>query len=119
MDTQDQYNSYDFKVSSSSSFYSYTNNTIKNLFLDGSFRSNHHDLYGLSTTYRLAASYIISDSGFRLHSSYGTGYRAPTLDEIYGSYGSIAIKEETSRSRDIGLEYSSFNKNFVIHRLLN
>ena len=113
MDTQDQYNAYDFKVSSSSSFYSYTNNTIKNLFLDGSFRSNHHDLFGLSTTYRVAASYIIADSGFRLHSSFGTGYRAPTLDEIYGSYGSITIKEETSRSRDIGIEYSSLNKNFV------
>ena len=113
MDTQDQYNAYDFKVSSSSSFYSYTNNTIKNLFIDGSFRSNHHDLFGLSTTYRVAASYIISDSGFRLHSSYGTGYRAPTLDELFGSYGSINVKEENSRSRDIGIEYSSLNKNFV------
>ncbi|MDB9762057.1 TonB-dependent receptor [Alphaproteobacteria bacterium] len=113
MDTQDQYNAYDFKVSSSSSFYSYTNNTIKNLFLDGSFRSNHHDLFGLSTTYRVAASYIISDSGFRLHSSYGTGYRAPTLDELFGSYGSINVEEEYSRSRDIGIEYSSLKKNFV------
>jgi vitamin B12 transporter len=113
MDTQDQYNAYDFKVSSSSSFYSYSNNTIKNLFIDGSFRSNHHDLFGLSTTYRVAASYIIPDSGFRLHSSYGTGYRAPTLDELFGSYGSINVKEETSRSRDIGIEYSSFKKNFV------
>ena len=113
MDTQDQYNAYDFKVSSSSSFYSYTNNTIKNLFIDGSFRSNHHDLFGLSTTYRVAASYIISDSGFRLHSSYGTGYRAPTLDELFGSYGSINVKEEYSRSRDIGIEYSSLKKNFV------
>ena len=113
MDTQDQYNAYDFKVSSSSSFYSYTNNTIKNLFIDGSFRSNHHDLFGLSTTYRVAASYIISDSGFRLHSSYGTGYRAPTLDELFGSYGSINVEEEYSRSRDIGIEYSSLKKNFV------
>ena len=111
MDTQDQYNAYDFKVSSSSSFYSYSNNTIKNLFIDGSLRSNHHDLYGLSSTYRIAASYLIPNSNFRLHSSYGTGYRAPTLDEIYGSYGSISIKEETSRSRDIGLEYISSSKN--------
>lgn len=111
MDTQDQYNAYDFKVSSSSSFYSYSNNTIKNLFIDASFRSNHHDLFGLSSTYRIAGSYIIFNSGFRLHSSYGTGYRAPTLDEIYGSYGSVLIKEETSRSRDIGLEYTSSNNN--------
>ena len=111
MDTQDQYNAYDFKVSSSSSFYSYTNNTIKNLHIDGSLRSNHHDLYGLSSTYRIAASYIIPDSSFRLHSSYGTGYRAPTLDEIYGSYGSISIQEETSRSKDIGIEYISSSNN--------
>ena len=111
MDTQDQYNAYDFKVSSSSNYYSYSNNTIKNLFIDGSLRSNHHDLYGLSSTYRVATSYIIPNSSFRLHSSYGTGYRAPTLDEIYGSYGSISIKEETSRSKDIGIEYNSSTKN--------
>jgi len=113
MDTQDQYNAYDFKVSSSSSFYSYSNNTIKNLFIDASFRSNHHDLFGLSNTYRIAGSYILSNSGFRIHSSYGTGYRAPTLDEIYGSYGSISIKEETSRSRDIGIEYISPKNNLI------
>ena len=113
METQDEYSASDFKVSSSSSFFSYSNNTIKNLFIDGSLRSNHHDLFGLSATYRMAGSYIIFNSGFRLHTSYGTGYRAPTLDEIYGSYGSISIKEETSRSRDIGIEYNAFNKNFI------
>ena len=113
IETQDEYNASDFKVSSSSTFISYTNNTIKNLFIDSSFRANQHDMYGLSATYRIAGSYIISNSGFRLHSSYGTGYRAPTLDEMYGSYGSLSIKEETSRSRDIGIEYSSFNKQLI------
>ena len=113
IETQDEYNASDFKVSSSSTFISYTNNTVKNLFIDSSFRANQHDMYGLSATYRIAGSYIISNSGFRLHSSYGTGYRAPTLDEMYGSYGSLSIKEETSRSRDIGIEYSSFNKQLI------
>ena len=113
IETQDEYNASDFKVSSSSTFISYTNNTIKNLFIDSSFRANQHDMYGLSATYRIAGSYIISNSGFRLHSSYGTGYRAPTLDEMYGSYGSLSIKEEISRSRDIGIEYSSFNKQLI------
>jgi len=113
IETQDEYNASDFKVSSSSSFFSYTNNTIKNLFIDGSFRNNHHDLFGLSTTYRIAGSYILFNSGFRLHTSYGTGYRAPTLDEMFGSYGNISIKEETSRSRDIGIEYTSLNKKLI------
>ena len=32
---------------------------------------------------------------------------------MYGSYGNLSIKEENSRSRDIGMEYSSFNKQFI------
>jgi len=89
IETQDEYNASDFKVSSSSAYISYTNNTINNLFIDTSFRANQHDMFGLSATYRIAGSYIILNSGLRLHTSYGTGYRAPTLDEMFGSYGSL------------------------------
>ena len=50
IETQDEYNASDFKVSSSSTFISYTNNTVKNLFIDSSFRANQHDMYGISAT---------------------------------------------------------------------
>ena len=113
IDTQDEYNAYDFKTSSTSKYFSYTNNYFKNLFVDNSLRVNRHDTFGSSATYRIAASYIIEDSGIRIHSSYGTGYRAPTLDELYGSYGSKSVKEENSRSRDIGIEYTNNHQNFT------
>ena len=113
IDTQDEYNAYDFKVSSTSNYFSYTNNYFKNLYIDNSLRVNKHDTFGSSATYRIATSYIIGDSGLRIHSSYGTGYRAPTLDELYGSYGSTSVKEENSRSRDIGVEFTSINQKFI------
>ena len=113
METQDEWNAYDFKVSSTSNYFSYTNNYIKNLYIDNSLRVNKHDTFGSSATYRIALSYIIGNSGLRVHSSYGTGYRAPTLDELYGSYGSTSVKEENSRSRDIGIEYTNQIKSFI------
>jgi len=110
MDTQDENNAYDFKVSNSSIYFSYAKNYLENFYIDVSYRQNFHDLYGKSNTYRIASSYIINTSGYRIHSSFGTGYRAPTLDEIYGTYGSLDIKEENSRSRDLGIEFQSKNK---------
>ena len=113
METQDKYNAYDFKVSSTSNYFSYINNYIKNLYIDASLRTNQHDTFGSSATYRIAGSYIIENTGLRIHSSYGSGYRAPTLDELYGSYGNTSIKEEKSKSRDIGVEYTSKNQKFI------
>ena len=110
MDTQDENNAYDFKTSNTSIYFSYAKSYLENFYIDLSYRQNFHDLYGKSNTYRLASSYIIHTSGYRIHSSFGTGYRAPTLDEIYGTYGSLDIKEENSRSRDLGIEFQSKNK---------
>ena len=110
MDTQDENNAYDFKTSNTSIYFSYAKSYLENFYIDLSYRQNFHDLYGKSNTYRLASSYIINTSGYRIHSSFGTGYRAPTLDEIYGTYGSLDIKEENSRSRDLGIEFQSKNK---------
>ena len=113
MEQRTEYNDYDFKVSSTSKHFSYTNNYFKNLFFDASLRTNSHDAFGSSATYRIANSYLIPNYNLRMHSSFGTGYRAPTLDEIYGAYGNSSIKEERSRSRDIGLEYISSDKIIV------
>ena len=110
MDTQDENNAYDFKTSNTSIYFSYAKSYLENFYIDLSYRQNFHDLYGKSNTYRIASSYIIDMSGYRIHSSFGTGYRAPTLDEIYGTYGSLDIKEENSRSRDLGIEFQSKNK---------
>lgn len=63
-------------------------------------------------TYRATASYRIGDSGLRVHGSYGTGFRAPSFFELFGSIpafsfeGNPDLEPETSRGWDVGVEYA-------------
>lgn len=63
-------------------------------------------------TYRATASYQIANSGVRLHGSYGTGFRAPSFFELFGSIpafffeGNPDLDPETSRGWDVGVEYA-------------
>lgn len=78
---------------------------IDNLVLTAGLRHDEHSIFGGNTTWRGTASYLFDQTRTRLHSSYGTGFRAPSLFELYdpGS-GNPALKPEMSRSFDIGIE---------------
>jgi vitamin B12 transporter len=74
------------------------------LTLTASVRQDEHSLYGGHTTWRATGSYNF-DTGTRLHSSIGTGYRAPSLYELYDpTYGNADLHPETSLSFDFGVE---------------
>jgi vitamin B12 transporter len=47
-------------------------------------RIDDHELFGIEPTYRLAPTYLIGDRGTKLKASYGTGFRAPALFELFG-----------------------------------
>ena len=62
-------------------------------------------MFGDHTTYRGTASYNLADWGTRFHSSVGTGFRAPSLYELYAPFGgNRALQPETSFSLDAGVE---------------
>ncbi|MEI6640264.1 MAG: TonB-dependent receptor, partial [Chlorobium sp.] len=66
-------------------------------------RYDDHQLFGGKTTYRLAPSYKLGDTLLKF--SYGTGFRAPSLYELYDPlYGNSMLKPETSKGWDAGLE---------------
>jgi vitamin B12 transporter len=67
-------------------------------------RYDDHDKFGDKTTYRIAPAYTIDQTGTLLKASYGTGFRAPSLYELYSSYGSQTLKPEESEGWDIGFE---------------
>jgi vitamin B12 transporter len=74
------------------------------LSLTAGVRHNEHSNFGGYTTYRLSGSYQVLDT-VRLHSSLGTGFRAPSLYELVGpGVGNPAVSPETSTSFDIGVE---------------
>ncbi len=83
----------------------FTLEPIEDLIITTGFRHDEHSEFGGHTTYRSTASYLLSDTGTRLHSSLGTGFRAPSLYELYDpSYGNDTLKPEKSISFDIGVE---------------
>ena len=85
------------------------------IFLTAGGRYDDNDDFGKFASYRLSAAYLIETAAgtIKLKSSYGTGFRAPSLYEITYNNGPYAyppasdaeLKEEKSRGLDIGVEY--------------
>lgn len=68
------------------------------------FRVDDHSKFGTEVTYRFTTAYLIKQSGTRIKGSYGTGFRAPSLYQLYSIYGSPDLKPDKSIGWDIGLE---------------
>lgn len=73
-------------------------------------RYDGNDLFDNKTTWRLAGSWKYSGNA-RLHASYGTGIKNPTLVELFGFTpdftGNENLSPEESSGGDIGIEYIS------------
>lgn len=67
-------------------------------------RIDDHDRFGSHWTFGANASVKLGD-GWRLRGSYGEGFKAPTLYQLYGYGGNLSLNPETSRSFDAGIEY--------------
>lgn len=86
---------------------------VDDLVITAGLRHDAHSEFGGHLTYRGTASYLVRSSGTRLHSSIGTGFRAPSLYELHDPWVSNPdLKPETSKSFDIGIE-----QNFLDGRL--
>ena len=67
-------------------------------------RVDDHSKFGTEATYRFSTSYLIKQSDTRLKGSYGTGFKAPSLYQLYSSYGSPDLKPDKSIGWDLGVE---------------
>lgn len=83
-----------------------------------SVRYDHHDTFGSHTSPNIGATYFISDKS-RFKANYGSGYRAPSIDELYGNFNHMGmftiyanpdLKPEKTRGYELSYEYD-FNKN--------
>ena len=83
---------------------------LDNLVIIAGVRMDDHDAFGTKTTFRVAPSYTIAASGTTLKASYGTGFRAPSLYELYDpSYGNPDLDAEKSNGWDMGFEQNLMN----------
>lgn len=77
---------------------------VENLDMTASYRRDDHSVYGEFDSYRLAAAFKPVQDVI-LRASYGTGYRAPSLYELYSPYGNLDLTPEETKSWDISAEY--------------
>jgi len=71
-------------------------------------RIDDHSGFGSEWTFGANGSYEIGE-GWRLRASYGEGYKAPTLYQLYSDYGDAALAPERSKSYDLGIERGDRN----------
>lgn len=75
------------------------------LTLDAGIRYDHNEQFGSATTYNLGASYEIVP-GLVARASYGTGFRAPTFNDLYyPGWANPELEPETSKTFEVGLRW--------------
>lgn len=74
-------------------------------------RHDDHSRFGGSTTGRIAAAWR-AQPDLTLRAVLGSGFRAPSLYELFGPYGSTTLQPEQSRSFELGAE-KTFEAGFV------
>ncbi|MEP9410893.1 MAG: TonB-dependent receptor [Candidatus Brocadia sp.] len=75
------------------------------LYWTAGLRRDDYSTFGSHVTYRTTASYNIEEIATRFHSSWGKGFRAPSLNELfYPYYGNPDLKPEESKGWDFGVE---------------
>lgn len=98
----------------------YLNNKLKlfneSLVLNAGLRYDDYETFGNKVTYRVGAMYNIKPLELRIKSNYGTGFRAPTFNELFWpNYGNPDLKPEKTVSWEVGIEKAFFDKNLVLN----
>lgn len=75
------------------------------LFITGGFRVEDNRVFGTTTTERGSVAFVIKETGTRLHGSAGTGFRAPTFNDLFfPDFGNPNLQPEKSLSYDAGVD---------------
>jgi vitamin B12 transporter len=87
----------------------------RRFFLVANVREDINDQFGDHMTYRVAPAVILPFTDTKLKASYGTGFKAPTLNQLFQSFPDFNffanpnLKPEQSVGYDAGFEQPLFN----------
>jgi vitamin B12 transporter len=81
---------------------------VTGLTLTAGERHDHYDSFGQHYTGQFAAAWSLPSSTV-LRASFAQGYKAPSLFQLYSSYGNPVLKPEQSTGGDAGVEQHLWN----------
>ncbi len=67
-------------------------------------RWNHHNIYGNNFTYSINPFYVINNH-YKIYANISSGYRVPSLYQLYSEYGNKNLKPEISISYEAGVQF--------------
>ncbi len=68
-------------------------------------RQDEYNTFGSATTYRVTGGYLHRETGTKLRGSYSTGFRAPTINELFfPGFGNPNLQPEKSQALDAAIE---------------
>jgi len=109
MTSSTAYTSIDAATGDTGVYAEYQGNLWNRLFFAANVRYDSDDSFGDHTTFRLAPALLFDETGTKLKASYGTGFKAPTLYQLYAPYyGNLNLLPEESTGWDAGFEQKAF-----------
>jgi vitamin B12 transporter len=102
-------------VSSNAGFAEAKLNLWDRLFGTAGIRQDEYNVFGSATTYRVTGGYLLKETGTKLRGSYGTGFRAPTINDLFfPGFGNPNLQPEKSKGSDVALDQSLFNDRVLL-----
>jgi vitamin B12 transporter len=83
------------------------------LTLTGGLRYDDHAQYGDNLLGQVAAAWALNDGDTMVRASWGQGFRAPGLFELYSQYGNLTLQPEAFDSWEVGVEQRLFDRAVV------
>ena len=92
-------------VSSHAGFGEAQLNLWDRVFGTAGIRQDEYNVFGSATTYRVTGGYLHHETGTKLRGSYATGFRAPTINQLFfPGFGTPNLQPEKSQALDAAIE---------------
>jgi vitamin B12 transporter len=76
-------------------------------------RVDQHKEFGTHGTYRGTLAYVIEETDTKLRATAGTGFKAPSLYQLFSSFGDPNLKPERCEGWDAGFDQGFANRTIV------
>lgn len=89
---------------------------VKGLHLDAGVRHDDHNSFGGATLFSAGGRWNLP-SGTSIRASYGEGFKAPSLYQLYSEYGNLSLNPERSHGWEAGVEQKFFGSALTLSAL--
>jgi vitamin B12 transporter len=87
---------------------------LPGLTLTAGGRYDEHSTYGGHATAQASAAWRLNDGATILRASFGQGFKAPSLYQLYSEFGNLTLRPEEADGWDAGIEQHFFDGHVIL-----